>query len=86
MDNTVPGSSVLGILPGKNTGVGCHCLLWENLPDLGIEPRYPALWAGSLSSESPGKPFLLSCAVSSLLLREVKSYSYLCFFTGKTSP
>ena len=27
MDCSSPGSSVLGILPGKNTGVGCHTLL-----------------------------------------------------------
>ena len=27
MDNSLPGSSVHGILPGKNTGVGCHALL-----------------------------------------------------------
>ena len=27
----------------------------ENLPDLGIEPRYPALRADALLSEPPGK-------------------------------
>ena len=27
MDCSLPGSSVHGIFPGKNTGVGCHCLL-----------------------------------------------------------
>ena len=27
MDRSPPGSSVFGILPGKNTGVGCHALL-----------------------------------------------------------
>ena len=27
MDNSLPGSSVHGILPGKKTGVGCHALL-----------------------------------------------------------
>ena len=27
MDCSPPGSSVLGISPGKNTGVGCHFLL-----------------------------------------------------------
>ena len=40
--------------PGKN-GVGCHALLQGNLPDPGIEPGSPALQAGSLPSESPGK-------------------------------
>jgi len=29
MDCSPPGSSVHGILPGKNTGVGCHFLLQQ---------------------------------------------------------
>ena len=37
--------------PGKNTGVGCHFLIQGNLPDVGIEPRSPALQADSLPSE-----------------------------------
>ena len=27
-----------------------------DLPDLGMEPRSPALWADSLPTEPPGKP------------------------------
>ena len=27
IDSGPPGSPVHGILPGKSTGVGCHCLL-----------------------------------------------------------
>ena len=38
MDYSPPGSSVHGIFPGKNTGVGSHVLLQENLPNLGSEP------------------------------------------------
>ena len=30
----------------------------KDLPNLGIEPRSPALQAGSLPSELPGKPIL----------------------------
>ena len=30
-----------------------------HLPDPGIEPRYPALQADSLSSEPPGKPEIM---------------------------
>ena len=41
--------------PGKNTGVGCHALLPEDLPNPGIEPGSPALQADSLLSEPPGK-------------------------------
>ena len=43
--------------PGKNTGVGCHALLLENLPHPGIEPRShvsPALQVDSLPVEPPG--------------------------------
>ena len=36
MDDSPPGSSVRGILPGKNTGVvGCHSLLQGDLPNPG---------------------------------------------------
>ena len=31
MDSSLPGSSVCGIFPGKSTGVGCHCLLWQKV-------------------------------------------------------
>ena len=30
MDCSLPGSSVLGNAPGKNTGMGCHALLRES--------------------------------------------------------
>ena len=45
-------------LKKKNTGVGCHFLLWGDLPDPGIEPESPmppALPAGSLPAEPSGK-------------------------------
>ena len=32
MDCSLPGSSVRGILPGKNTGVGCHFFLQRIFP------------------------------------------------------
>ena len=31
----------------------------EDLPDPGIEPRSPTLWADALSSEPPGKSFIV---------------------------
>ena len=31
----------------------------RDLPDPGIEPRFPALQADALPSEPPGKPFIL---------------------------
>ena len=32
MDCSLPGSSVHGIFPGKDTGVGCHAILWGIFP------------------------------------------------------
>ena len=39
MDCSPTGSSVHGILPGKNTGVGCQCLLQGILPAQGLNPH-----------------------------------------------
>ena len=52
MDCSLPGSSVYGISQARITGVDCHSLLSEiNLPDPGIELRYPILQADSLPAE-----------------------------------
>ena len=42
--------------PGQNTGVGSLSLLQGNLPNPGIKPRSPELWADSLPTEPQGKP------------------------------
>ena len=41
---------------------GLPCPSPGDLPDLGIEPGYPALQADSLLSEPPGKPFGVATA------------------------
>ena len=41
MDCSLPGSSVHGIFPGKNTGVGCYFLLQEIFPTQGLNPGLP---------------------------------------------
>ena len=41
---------------GQNTGVGSLSFLQGNLPNPGIEPRSPTLWADSLPAEPPEKP------------------------------
>ena len=58
MDCSLPGSSVHGDSPGKNTGVGCHALLQGIFPTKGLMPGLLHLQAGSLPSESPRKPLL----------------------------
>ena len=47
-DDSLPGSSVQGDSPGKNTGVVCPALLQGIFA--GIESRFPALQEDSLSS------------------------------------
>ena len=59
MDCSLPGSSVHGITPGQNTGVGCHALLQGSFPTQGWNPRLLALLhrrAGSLPLAPPKKP------------------------------
>ena len=41
MDYSLPGSSVYGDSPGKNTGVGCHALLHGIFPTQGSNPVLP---------------------------------------------
>ena len=41
MDHSLPGFSVHGDSPGKNTGVGCHVLLQGIFPNQGLNPRLP---------------------------------------------
>ena len=41
MDCSLPGSSVCGDSPGKNTGVGCHALLQRTFPTLGSNLGLP---------------------------------------------
>ena len=58
MDGSPPGSSVCGILPGKNTGAGCHFLLQGIFPPR-IKPVSlvsPALAGRFFTTEPPGKP------------------------------
>ena len=56
MDYSLPGLSVHGDSPGKNTGMSCHSFFPGDLPNPGIEPRSPSLQADSLPAETPGKP------------------------------
>ena len=55
MDYSLPGSSVPGDSPGKNTGVGCYDLFQGIFPIQGSNLGL-TLQADSLPSEPPGKP------------------------------
>ena len=56
MNYSPSGSSVHGIIPGRNAGLGCHFLLQGNLPDQGIELTSPALTGRFFTTEPPEKP------------------------------
>ena len=51
-----PSPSLHGDCLGKNTGSGLPRPPPGDLPNLGVEPRSPALQADSLPSKPPGKP------------------------------
>ena len=58
MDCSLPGPSVHGDSPGKNTGVGCQALLQGIFPTQGMNPHLLCLlhWqVGSLPLALPGK-------------------------------
>ena len=71
MDCSLPGSSVHGILQGKNTGMGCHYPPPGNLPNPGIE-----LTAFSVSSSLKADSLPLSHLGSP---EEISSFSFYCF-------
>ena len=59
MGCSLPGSSVHGDSPGRNTGVGCHALLQGIFPSPGLSPHLLRLLhrqASSLPLAPPGKP------------------------------
>ena len=59
MDCSLPGSSVHGDSPGKNTGVGCHALLQGIFPTQGLNPGLPhCRWILYLLSHL-GTPWIL---------------------------
>ena len=62
-DFSLPGSSVRGIFPGKNTGVGCHFLLQGIFPTQGLNLRL--------------LPRLLHCTQTLLLLCHWQSPTHL---------
>jgi len=65
MDCNLPGFSVHGDAPGKNTEVGCMPSS-RGSSQHRVKPRSPALEADNLPSEPPGKP--MNTGVGSLSL------------------
>ena len=60
-DCNPPGSSVHGDSPGKSTRVGCHALLQEVFPTLGLNPDLPhCRWILYCLSHQ-GSPRILGC-------------------------
>ena len=56
MDCSLPGSSVHGNSPGKNTGVGFHSLLQGIFPTQGLNPYLLHWQAYSLPPKNQGSP------------------------------
>ena len=70
MDCDLPGSSVHGDSPGKNTGVGCHALLQGIFPTQGSNLRSCAfcIGRGHLIHEALGEPCCRTERLGSLFL------------------
>ena len=60
MDSSPPGSSAHGIIPGKNTGVGCHFLLWGIFLTQGLNQCLLQWQADSLPPSHKGSPCILN--------------------------
>ena len=62
MDYSLPGSSVYGDSPGKDTGVGCHALFQGILPTQGSNPNllHPQLDFLPQSHQGSPVPFPVS--------------------------
>ena len=56
MDCSLPGSSVCGIIPGKNTGVVCHFLFHGIFPTEGSNLCLLTWAGGFFTLEPPGRP------------------------------
>ena len=59
VDYSLPGSSVHGRSPGKNTGVGCHALLRGTFPTQGSNPGLPCFRWLLYSLSHQGSPRIL---------------------------
>ena len=66
MDCSLPGSSVHGDSPGKNTGVGCYALLQKIFPTRGSNPGLPyCRWILNCLSHQGISIILLRCDICS---------------------
>jgi len=59
MDCSIPGSSVHGDSPDKNTGMGCHALLQGIFLTQGLNSGLLHWQVDSLPAEELGKPLLI---------------------------
>ena len=64
MDCCLPGSSVNGDSPGKNTRVGCHSILHGIFPTQGLNLHLLRWQAGSLPLSHQGSPSLQLSSVA----------------------
>ena len=91
VDCSLPGPSVHGDSPGKNTGVGCHALLQGLFPTQGSNPGLPHCRRILHLSEPPGKPliqykFILSWLYLQRLYLQIRSHSQVLGRYGLRGP
>ena len=79
MDCSLPGSSVHGDSPGKNTGVGCHALLQGVFPTLGLNPGLPRCRQILYCLSYQGSPELLLSSNSTAYIFKENENANTCF-------
>ena len=86
MDCSLPGSSVHGDSPGKNTGVGCHAFLQGILLTQGSNPclfTSPALAGGFFTISTTWEAFSLHNVSNTVKLIEAESRKVVARGRGK---
>ena len=86
MDCSLPGSSVHGDSPGKNTGVGCHAFLQGIFLTEGSNPRLftsPALAGGFFTVSTTWEAFSLHEVSKTVKLIEAESRKVVARGRGK---
>ena len=77
MDSSLPGSSVYGDSPGKNTGVGCHTLLQGIFPTQGSTPGLPHCRWILYHLSHLGSPRILEWVTYSFSLTQESNWGFL---------
>ena len=84
MDCKLPGSSIHGDSPSKNTGMGCHALLQGIFPNQGLNPGLLHCRRILHSLNHQGSPKYSVSLIKSILFMLTHTYLYKLYITSYT--